>query len=70
MDNNISAKGHLKSKWLESVAITFAVLGTIWYLLSGIPTCSNPEEETQEEHSYVPCYDDNGVYGLDKTERH
>ena len=70
MDNNISTKDHLKSKWLETVAITFAVLGTIGYLLSGIPKYSNQEEEPQEEHSYVPCYDDNGVYGLDKTEWH
>lgn len=68
MDNNISAKGHLKSKWLETMAITIVVFGMFWYLLSGIPTCSNPEEETLEEHSYVSFPDESDLSGLDKTE--
>ena len=68
MKNNMSAKGHLKIKWLETLVISFVVFGVIWYLLSGIPTYSNQEDETREEHIYVSFHDESDLSGLDKTE--
>lgn len=64
----MSAKGHLKIKWLETLVISFVVFVMIWYLLSGIPTYSNQEDETREEHTYVSFPDESDLSGLDKTE--